>query len=256
MKRAGIFAVLAAALLGAPCLAAGATQQPLTVYAAASLTNALDELGSAYTRDGGQAVRFSYAASSTLARQIEAGARADIFFAADTEWMDYLQSRNLVNSASRANVLGNELVLIAPAGSAVQVTMAPGFDLLGALHGGRLSTGDPDSVPIGKYARSALLSLGVWNQVADSLVRADNVRTALAFVDRGEAPLGIVYATDALVDKKVRVVATFPSSTHAPIYYPLALTISANQGAKAFVAYLRGPAGQAVFRKFGFTVLP
>jgi molybdate transport system substrate-binding protein len=190
-----------------------------------------------------------------LARQIEAGARADVFFSADADWMDYVQSRGLINHASRANVLGNRLVLIAPVDSTLQLTITPGFDLLAALRGGRLSTGDPDSVPIGKYARSALLSLGVWNQVADHLVRADNVRAALAFVDRGEAPLGIVYQTDALSDKKVRVVATFPANTHVPIVYPVALTSGAGQGAEAFVAYLRGPAGQAVFEKYGFIFL-
>jgi molybdate transport system substrate-binding protein len=257
MKRLGsVVAALAATLFSAQLLAAGKAPQPLTVYAASSLTNALDELGSAYTRDSGQPIKYSYASSSTLARQIEAGAKADIFFSADTDWMDYVQNRNLINTATRANVLGNKLVLIAPIDSTLQITIAPGFDLLGALHGGRLSTGDPDSVPIGKYARSALLWLGVWNQVVDRLVRADNVRTALAFVDRREAPLGIVYETDALVDKQVRVVAIFPGNTHVPIVYPVALTIGAAKGADAFMAYLRGPAGQSVFKKYGFTVLP
>jgi molybdate transport system substrate-binding protein len=228
---------------------------PLTVYGASSLTNALDELGSSYTQSSGQPVKFSYAASSTLARQIEAGAGADIFFSADTDWMDYLQTRKLINTATRRNVLGNKLVLIAPVDSSVQLKIVPGFGLLAALGGGRLSTGDPDSVPIGKYARSALLSLGVWNDVVDRLVRADNVRTALAFVDRGEAPLGIVYETDALVDRKVRVVDQFPADTHPPIVYPIAMTTTAAKGAENFIAYVRGPAGQAIFRKYGFSVL-
>jgi molybdate transport system substrate-binding protein len=228
---------------------------PLTVYAASSLTNALDELGAGYTRDTGQAVKFSYAASSMLARQLEAGAKADVFFSADIDWMDYVQSRGLIDGSSRVNVLGNELVLIAPSDSKLQLTIAPGFGLLAALGRGRLSTGDPDSVPVGKYARSALLTLGVWNEVADRLVRADNVRTALAFVSRGEAPLGIVYASDAVVDHGVRVVATFPANSHVPIVYPVALTKSATPGAAAFVAWLRSPAGLAVFRKYGFSAL-
>jgi molybdate transport system substrate-binding protein len=256
MKLHSVAAIIVTAI--ACCsqlLAADRPPRPITVYAAASLTNALDELGTGYTQSSGQAVKFSYAASSTLARQIEAGAKADIFFSADTDWMDYLQNRNLINSASRVNVLGNRLVLIAPADSKVQIKIAPGFDLAAALGDGRLSTGDPDSVPIGKYARSALLSLGVWNSVVDRLVRADNVRTALAFVDRGEAPLGIVYETDALVDKKVRIVDWFPANTHPPIVYPMALTIGADKGADGFIAYVRGSTGQAIFKKYGFSIL-
>ena len=236
--------------------ATDAVQPPLLVFAASSLTNVLDEIGPAYTAETGQQVRFSYNASSTLARQLEAGARADVFFSADTDWMDYVQSRGLINTASRANLLSNHLVLVAPAGSDIHLRITPGFALAAALGKGRLATGDPDSVPVGKYARSALINLGVWNDVANKLVRADNVRTALAFVAKGEAPLGIVYATDALIDRQVRIVDTFPDNTHVPVVYPVALITQANEGAARFVKYLRSATAQASFRKYGFTVLP
>ena len=255
MLKKWLFRWTAVVLLALPSAHAADAPRPLLVFAAASLTNALDELGAAYTAQSTQEVKFSYAASSTLARQIEAGARPDIFFSADLEWMDYLQARNLIDTRTRSNLLGNKLVLIAPADSKTTLKIAPNFALASVLGKGRLATGDPDSVPVGKYARSALTSLGVWNDVADKLVRGDSVRTALAFVDRGEAPLGIVYATDALVDKKVRVVGEFPASTHPAIVYPIALTVTAGQRADAFVAFLRGPAGQAAFKKYGFTVL-
>jgi molybdate transport system substrate-binding protein len=168
--------------------------------------------------------------------------------------MDYLQSRGLTNVASRKALLTNRLVLVAPASSTLELKIAPGFGLAAALGDKRLSTGDPDSVPVGKYARSALTTLGVWNDVADRIVRADNVRTALLFVERGEVPLGIVYLTDALIDKKVRVVDTFPANTHAPIVYPVALTRTASPGAAQFVAYLGSPEAQRVFMKYGFGV--
>jgi molybdate transport system substrate-binding protein len=257
MKIARRLALLVAALFaGTQPAAAGQAPQPLLVYAASSLTNVLDELGAAYTSASGQAVKLSYASSATLARQIEAGANADVFLSADTDWMDYLKSRNLINNASRIDLLGNRLVLVAPVDSPLQLKIAPGFGLRAALGDSRLSTGDPDSVPVGKYARAALQSLGVWNEVADRLVRADNVRAALAFVDRGEAALGIVYASDALVDKKVRVVDVFPVGSHPPIVYPVALTTSAGSGPANFIAFLRSTTAQAAFIKYGFTVLP
>lgn len=238
-------------------LAADRNSAPsLLVYGAASLTNVLEELGTAYQSSSGQAVKFSFASSSTLARQIEAGAKADLFFSADTEWMDYLQSRQLINTSSRINLLSNRLVLVAAGDSKLQLKIAPGFGLANALGKGRLSIGDPDSVPAGKYARASLMTLGVWNDVADKLVRADSVRTALVFVDRGEAPLGIVYETDALIDKQVRVVDYFPTNSHPPIVYPVALTVSANSGADKFLAFLRSPTGQAAFKKYGFALLP
>lgn len=249
------FAGTAATAVATP--AATAPHPPLLVFAAASLTNVLQELGPAWERQSGRTVKFSFAASSALARQVESGAKADVFFAADTDWMDYLQSRNLVDAGSRVNLLGNRLVLVAPAGSRVQLEIAPGFALAAALgRDGRLSTGDPDSVPVGRYAKSALATLGVWNQVADRLVRADNVRTALLFVERGEAPLGIVYATDAAIDPGVRVVDTFPAATHLPIVYPVARLAGGDPVATDFIAFLRTPAARATFERYGFGVAP
>jgi molybdate transport system substrate-binding protein len=242
------------------CLAAGqasaAEEKPsITVFAAASLTNVLQDLGDGFTRDSSIPVRFSFAASSALARQIENGSRADVFFPADLEWMDYLQSRKLVQAASRHDVLTNQLVLIAPAGSRIILKIKPHFELAATLGNGRLATGDPDSVPVGRYAHEALANLGVWDEVSSRLVRADSVRSALAFVGRGEAALGIVYATDALIDNKVRVVDTFPAASHKPIVYPVALTVGAKPDAARFLAYILGPAGNVAFRHYGFTPL-
>ncbi len=242
-------------LLLAPAAGAAPRQASVTVFAAASLTNVLQELGTEYTKETGNTVGFSFAATSMLARQIETGAHADVFFSADQEWMEYLDQRGLVQKASRRNLLGNRLALVAPADSALQLKVEPNFKLLVALKGGRLATGDPDSVPVGRYARSALTSLGVWNDLAERLVRADNVRTALAFVARGEAPLGIVYLTDAKAEPRVRIVDLFPTNSHFPISYPIALTNGASAQAAAFIEFLRGPAGTAAFEKFGFIVL-
>lgn len=227
----------------------------LLVFAAASLTNVLGDLAPAWEKASGVPVKLSFAASSVLARQIEAGSSADVFISADQEWMDYLQSRNLIAQTSRINLVGNRLVLIAPADSRIELEIKHGFDLAGALAGGRLATGDPDTVPVGRYARSALTSLGVWDQVADRLVRAENVRSAMNFVARGETPLGIVYATDAQIDKKVRVVATFPDNTHDPITYPAAATATAGPGAASFLAYLRSTEAAPTWQKYGFLKL-
>jgi molybdate transport system substrate-binding protein len=246
-------AVCALVSLGA---LADANKQPLLVFGAASLTDVLQEIGAAYTRDTGQQVKFSFASSSALARQIESGARVDAFVSADLEWMDYLQSRNLIEAATRRNVAGNRLVLVAPRDSKIELKLVPTVRLATALQGGRLATGDPDTVPVGRYARSALTSLGIWNEMADRLVRADNVRSALAFVGRGETPLGIVYETDATADKRVRVVDVFPTDSHLPITYPVATTTVARAGADQFVDYLFGNAAQASFRKYGFQPPP
>jgi molybdate transport system substrate-binding protein len=236
---------------------AHAAEPELLVFAAASLTNVLEKLGPIYTQETGQPVKFSFAASSALARQLEAGASADVFASADLEWMDYVQARKLIDRATRRDLLGNRLVLIAPKDSAVALKIAPGFALAKALGpGGRLATGDPDYVPVGKYARSALTTLGVWSDVADRLVRADNVRTALAFVARGEAPLGIVYTTDAKIEPGVRVVDVFPEDTHLPITYPVAVVRDARPGADRFVKFLGGDTARAVFQEFGFITLP
>ena len=232
-----------------------AKKPELLVFAAASLTNVLGELAPAWQQASGVGVKLSFAASSVLARQIEAGSNADAFISADQEWMDYLQSRNLLDRSSRVNLVGNRLVLIAPADSKIELMIERGFALGDALAGGRLATGDPDTVPVGRYARSALTSLGVWDQVADRMVRADNVRSAMLFVSRGEVPLGIVYTTDAAVDPKVRIVDTFPENSHAPITYPAAATRGAKAEAKAFVLFLKSEAARVAWRKYGFLEL-
>jgi molybdate transport system substrate-binding protein len=244
--------LLAACFIGLPSLAADA-EKVITVFAAASLTNALQDLGDAFTKDTSIPVRFSFAASSALARQIENGSRADVFFSADLDWMDYLQTRHLIQPATRQEMLGNQLVLIAPLDSKIKLKIEPHFALAEAIGKSRLATGDPDSVPVGRYAHEALANLGVWDQVAARLVRADSVRSALAFVDRGEAALGIVYTTDAMVDKNVRVVGMFPPDSHKPIIYPAALVTGAGSEAAKFLAFIRGPAGDLAFRHYGFT---
>jgi molybdate transport system substrate-binding protein len=257
MRRLLLATLAACLLLPAQWVLAATAAPPatLTVFAAASLTDVLQELGTAYTKSTGNQVKLSFAASSALARQIEAGARADVFLSADQEWMDYLDQRGLIDAGTRRNLLGNRLALIAPVGSTVSLKVAKDFPLAAALGNGRLATGDPDVVPVGRYARSALTSLGVWPQVADRLVRADNVRSALAFVSRGEVPLGIVYETDAKADAKVRVVDLFPESSHLPITYPAALVKTAQPAAAGFLKYLQGPEAAEAFRKYGFKVL-
>lgn len=249
---AGIAVVCLSCLHGSSS-AAQTTQPEILVFAAASLTNALQEIGAAYEKTAPVHIRMSFDASSNLAHQIEAGARADIFVSADVQWMDYLESRHLIQNTTRRNVVGNRLVLIAPAGSQLRLTIAPHFALAAALGDGRLAVADPDSVPAGLYARAALTALGVWDEVAGRLARAENVRAALKYVARGETPLGIVYASDALIEKNVRVVDTFPAATHEPIVYPAALTSSAKGEGAGFLAYLLGPQGRGVFEKYGFT---
>jgi len=244
---------MAALLLALCATASQAAERVLTVFAAASLTNVLQEAGDAYTAETKSPVRFSFAASSALARQIESGAPADVFVSADQDWMNYLQARNLLAPATRANIVANTLVLVAPADSNIALRIAPGFALAAALGAdGRLATGDPASVPVGKYAQAALTKLGIWPSVEKRVVAADNVRTALNFVARGEAPLGIVYASDAKTEPKVRVVDTFPASTHEPITYPAAATSTAGPGAAAFLKFLRGPTARALFDRAGF----
>lgn len=247
---------LAAFLLAIVITSADAAEdraRELTVFAAASLTDVLQQIGAEYTRTTQVPVRFSFAATSALAKQIESGARIDVFVSADQEWMDYLAARQLIDQSTRHDLLTNHLVLVAPADSTIELTITKNFPLIAALGAnGRLATGDPDSVPVGKYAKSALISLGVWRDIEPRLVRAENVRAALVFVARGEAPLGIVYATDARVEPKVRVVDVFPESSHAPITYPVALTKGASAKAQSFVDYLSGAAAQGIFVRAGF----
>jgi len=248
--------LVACALLAAARESCADERQPgIIVFGAASLTNVLQDLGDAFSKETRVPVKFSFAASSALARQIENGAPADVFFSADLDWMDYLEARDLIQRQSRHDIVGNRLVLIAPLDSTIMLKIAPGFALAAALGKSRLATGDPDSVPVGRYARSALENLGVWKEVGDRLIRADSVRAALAFVDRGEAPLGIVYETDALIDKNVRVVDVFPADSHLPIVYPIALTAVARPEAARFIAFVRGPAGDAAFKAYGFIPL-
>jgi molybdate transport system substrate-binding protein len=250
-----IFAAVCALAFAPPGLAAPPEQTTLTVFAAASLTNVLRDLGDAFTKETSIAVKFSFAASSALARQIENGAPADIFMSADTDWMDYLQTRHLIQDETRHDVAGNRLVLIAPSDSTLKLKIEPHFALAAALGRGHLATGDPDAVPVGRYAEAALQKLGVWSQIENRVVRADSVRSALTFVDRGEAPLGIVYETDALIDKKVRVIDVFPAETHAPIVYPVALTRGAQAAAFRFVAFISSPAASQTFKSYGFVPL-
>jgi molybdate transport system substrate-binding protein len=232
------------------------SRAPLVVFAAASLTEALDEVDRAFTAHTQLPVRASYASSSVIAKQIEAGAPADAFIAADQQWMDYLDKHGLLKPGSRRDVVANALVLIAPADSRVQLKIAPHFALAAALGDGRLATGDPDSVPAGDYARSALTRLGVWQSVAPRLARAENVRAALAYVARGEAPLGIVYRTDALAEKRVRIVDTFPADTHPPITYPAAATVGARPETGRYLQFLASDEAREIFARYGFTLLP
>jgi molybdate transport system substrate-binding protein len=248
-----IHAAIAASLLLLAPLAARAAD--ITVFAAASLTNALQKAADSYRAKSGQSVAISFAASSVLAKQIESSGGADMFISADKDWMDYLDNKGLIVRSTRKDLLGSHLVMIAPSASPARIKIAPRFDIMGALGGGRLAVADPDSVPAGKYARTALTALGVWSNVVDHLVIAENVRVALAYVARGEAPLGIVYTTDAMAEPKVKIVGEFPGNTHAPIVYPAALTRDAKPSAQAFLDFLKGPEATDIFAKAGFVVL-
>jgi molybdate transport system substrate-binding protein len=232
-------------------------QDQVTVFAAASLQDALNDVGAAYTRRTGQPVRVSYAASSAIARQLEQGAPADLFVSADRAWMDYAVQRRLVAPGSRRDLLSNRLVLIAPANSKAQLPVRPGMPLAQALGGGRLAMAAPE-VPAGRYGRAALTSLGVWPSVEARVAPAESVRAALQFVARGEAPLGIVYETDAKLDRRVRIVGVFPASSHPPIVYPAGLTArgAESRAAGGFLAFLSGPEASAIFRRYGFNVTP
>jgi len=231
--------------------AAVADETALLVFDAASLTNVIDDLAKAFTDKTQVRVKSSPAASSALAKQIEAGAPADVFFSADLEWMDYLDQRKLLKPGTRHDVVGNSLVLIAPANSTAAIKLKKGVD----LGSGRIATGDPDSVPVGKYAKLALEKLGAWDKVSGKIVPAENVRAALAFVARAEAPLGIVYKTDALAEKKVRIVAEFPADTHPPITYPIAVTTHGGATAQKFVEFVLSKPAAEIFKKYGFAPL-
>lgn len=243
--------VLLAVAMAPPALAA--TRGPL-VLAAASLQESLSAAADAWAAKGHARPVLSFAASSVLARQAAAGAPADLFVSADGEWMDFLAQRRLIDPRSRATLVGNALVLVAPRASPVRLALRRGAPLAAALGpAGRLAMADPDSVPAGRYGRQALESLALWAAVAPRVARAENVRAALALVARGAAPLGVVYATDARAEPAVRIVAAFPAASHAPIVYPLArLTGSTDPEAEGFRRFLLSAEGQAVFRRFGF----
>lgn len=251
--RAGTVAATLLALWLAAGIAAPAAAADVTVFAAASLKEALDAQVRTYEAGTGYSVVVSYAASNALARQIESGAPADIFISADLDWMDYLDRRRLLAPGTRNDLLSNALALIAPASSNSTLRIAPNFGLAAALGPDKLAMANPDSVPAGKYGRRALESLGIWSSVEKKLAPAENVRAALLLVSRGEAPFGIVYQTDALADKGVKVVDIFPPKSHPPIVYPAALVAtSRSTAARMLLDYLRAPSSRAVWEKYGF----
>ena len=254
MAAAVLAFVLAVPLVSMP---ARAESEPVVVFAAASMKNALDEAARAWTAKSSVEVKSSYAASSALAKQIEAGAPADIFISADLDWMNYVDGKKLVKAGTRSNLLGNSIVLVAnKEWNKGDVKIAKGFDLAKLLGGDRLSMADVKTVPAGKYGKAALEKLGAWDSVSGKLAQAENVRAALALVGRGEAPLGIVYKTDAAADPNVKVVGTFPDDSHKPIIYPAAqLETSKNARAAELLKFLASPEARAIFEKHGFTVL-
>ena len=247
--------VVAAVATICAIISSSAMAQPgqVTVFAAASLQTALDAIASRFRTETGNAVVISYAGTPALARQIEQGAPADIFISADLEWMDYVAQQNLIRADTRTNLLGNRLVLVGPAAGTTTAEITPALDLVGMLAGGRLAVADTAAVPAGRYTRAALESLGLWTSVEAQLAQAENVRAALALVARGEAPLGIVYATDANAEPGLRVVGIFPEETHPPIVYPAA-ALTTNPVADQFLAYLRGIDATCIFLAQGFTV--
>jgi molybdate transport system substrate-binding protein len=254
-RLAGLLVAFAVSLAAIPAPAA-AQDKSLTVFAAASMKNALDEIDAAYTAKTGVRITVSYAASSALAKQIEQGAPADVFISADTDWMDYAASKKTINESSRVNLLGNSIVLIAPRDTKVDnVSIGPGFDLAKLAGDGRIATGDVKSVPVGKYAKAALEKLGSWQAAESKFAMADSVRAALTLVARGEAALGIVYATDAKVEPGVKIVGTFPADSHSAILYPVAATTTAKPEASDYLAFLRSTAAKTILEKYGFKFL-
>jgi molybdate transport system substrate-binding protein len=242
-----------AALLLSLALAPAAWADNVTVFAAASLKEALDAAVQSFQASTGNKVVVSYAGSNALAKQIEGGAPADLFISADTDWIDYVEQKGLVAPGSRKTLLGNDLVLVAPTTSNVQVKLAPGVNIAAILGDKRIALANPDAVPAGKYAKQAFTALGAWNAIEGKVAAADNVRAGLALVARGEAPLGVVYRTDAMAEKNVRVVDAFPAGTHPPIVYPMVvLKRSTTPAATALASFLAGAEARATFEKFGF----
>jgi len=249
--RAHVVSMVVAVLMAMTTSAAMAVD--VTVFAAASLKEAMDDQAKQFEAATGNKVIVSYGASNALAKQIEAGAPADAFISADLDWMDYVDQRRLLMPDTRVNLLRNTLVLIAPASSKATLKIGPNFNLAGALGQEKLAMANPDSVPAGKYGKAALEKLGAWPAVEKQVARADNVRAALALVSRGEAPFGIVYRTDGLADSGVRIIDTFPADTHPPIIYPAALlTTSQSPAARLLLDYLRSVSARPTWEKFGF----
>lgn len=249
-------AMLAWTALRTPATAQKAQGNDLIIFAAASLKNALDAANAQWQKETGQAAKISYAASSALAKQIEQGAPAQVFISADPDWMDYLAKKDLIKTDTRANFLGNRIVLVAPKDKAKPVEIKTGFDLAKVLGDGRLAMANVDAVPAGKYGKAALEKLGVWGNVSGKMAQAENVRAALLLVSRGEAPAGIVYQTDAASDPNVAIIGTFPAGTHPPIIYPIGLTASASHpDAAAFLAFLKSAKAKPSFEAQGFTML-
>ncbi|MEH2558972.1 molybdate transport system substrate-binding protein [Bradyrhizobium algeriense] len=254
-RLAGLVLAFAVSLAAIPSPAA-AQEKSLTIFAAASMKNALDEIDAVYAAKRGIKITVSYAASSALARQIEQGAPADIFISADTDWMDYAIGKKTVNEPSRINLLGNSIVLIAPKDSKIDhVNIGPGFDLAKLAGDGRIATGDVKSVPAGKYAKTALEKLGAWQAAEPKFAMAVDVRAALTLVARGEAALGIVYSTDAKAEPGVKIVGTFPADSHPAIIYPVAATMTAKPEASDYLAFLRSTAAKTIFENYGFKFL-
>ena len=253
ISRRTFAAALVAAVFAFHPMAKAADAEQTLVFAASSLTDALNEVGEAYAKTGKPKPVFSYAASSALAKQIENGAPANIFISADEEWMNYVTERKLIVEKSRVSFLGNTLVLVTPADKPIKTEIKKDFPLAKLLNGGKLAMGDPDSVPVGKYGKAALENLGAWKDVEPSVVRAENVRAALAFVERGEAAAGIVYATDAAAAKKVAIAAAFPQESYPPVSYPIAVTAAHDTpDAQAFRNFVVGPQAKTIFAKYGF----
>lgn len=255
MARTGLRFFAGAALSLSVAGHALAEEGKITVFAAASLTNAMQDIATAYKKEKNVDVVSSFASSSTLARQIEAGAPADLFISADQKWMDYAVDKKNIDTPTRVTLLGNSLVVVAPTSSAQgNITVDAKTDWASLLKGGRLAVGDPDHVPAGIYAKEALQKLGAWDTLSPSLAPAEDVRGALALVERNEAPLGIVYGSDAVASKGVKVVGTFPEGSHQKVEYPMAITEGhKNATVSAFYDYLKGPEASAVFKRYGFT---
>ena len=256
LKRIILAAFAAAFVVSAAPQMALAQDKSVTVFAAASMKNALDDVDAAYTARTGVHIIASYAASSALAKQIEQGAPADIFVSADTDWMDYATGKKNINEQTRVNLLGNSIVLIAPKDSKIDnVTIGQGFDLAKLAGDGKIATGDVKAVPVGKYAKAALEKLGAWQAAEPKFAMADSVRAALTLVARGEAALGIVYSTDAKIEPGVKIVSTFPADSHPPIIYPVAATATAKPEATEYLAFLRSALAKTTLEKYGFTFL-